>query len=106
MYKLEKAINRVKAELSEIELLENEALSQHSSFKIGGPVRAMAMPENNQQLAALCKLLHEEGVRPMPLGRGSNMLFPDEGLGAFIISTDKLQDLELPTRRRAPKKGE
>lgn len=95
MYKLEKAISRVKSELAEIELLENEALSQHSSFKIGGPVRAMAMPENNEQLAALCKLLHEEGVRPMPLGRGSNMLFPDEGLGAFIISTDKLQTLEL-----------
>ena len=96
MNKLEKAISRVKEELKGLELLENEALSEHSSFKIGGPVRAMAKPADKEELATLCKLLHAEGVCPMPLGRGSNMLFPDEGLqDTFIVSTEKLQTLEL-----------
>ena len=96
MNKLEKAIERVKTQLPQLELLENESLSEHSSFKIGGNARAMALPSNNQELACLCRLLHEEGVKPMPLGRGSNILFPDEGLGnTFIIATDKLQTLEL-----------
>ncbi|MBQ7896638.1 MAG: UDP-N-acetylmuramate dehydrogenase [Oscillospiraceae bacterium] len=96
MNKLEKAIERVKNEIGGLELLENEPLSQHSSFKIGGAARVMAMPKDKEELRALCKLLYEECVCPMPLGRGSNILFPDEGLkSAFIISTEKMQSLEL-----------
>ena len=96
MNKLEKAIERVKNEIGGLELLENEPLSQHSSFKIGGAARVMAMLKDKEELRALCKLLYEECVCPMPLGRGSNILFPDEGLkSAFIISTEKMQSLEL-----------
>ena len=96
MEKLEKAISRIKNELPELELAENEELCAYSSFKIGGAARVIAKPADNQQLQKLCRLLKAESVRPLPLGRGSNILFPDEGLAdVFIISTENLQTLEL-----------
>ena len=96
MNKLEKAIERLKTQLPALELGENESLAERSTFKIGGAARVIAKPANKAQLEALCRILKEECIRPMPLGRGSNILFPDEGLkDVFIISTEKLQELEL-----------
>lgn len=96
MEKLEKAINRIKTELKDLEILENESLSGYSSFKIGGPARAIAMPSDVEELVKLCRLLYEDKIKPMPLGRGSNILFPDEGIkDVLILSAEKLQKLEL-----------
>ena len=96
MSKLEKAINRIKTELEGLELEENTALSQYSSFKIGGAARVLAKPADKAELEKLCRLLKEENICPMPLGRGSNILFPDEGMqDLFIVSTEKMQTLEL-----------
>ena len=96
MEKLEKAIKEIKEKMPELELKENEAMCRHCSFKIGGPARAFAVPENQQQLEQICKILHEQHSAPMILGNGSNILFPDEGLkDLFIISTDKLTALSL-----------
>lgn len=96
MSKLEKAIARLKNEQPALELSENESLAEHSSFKIGGAARVIAKPADKGELEKLCRLLKEDGIRPLPLGRGSNILFPDEGLqDVFIISTEKLQELEL-----------
>jgi len=94
MENLEKAISRIKE--SGISLLENESLSRHSSFKIGGEVRAYALPENTAELTKLCNILRENGIMPMVLGNGTNILFPDEGLkNVFIISTEKLCTMEM-----------
>ena len=70
MEKLEKAISRIKNELPELELAENEELCAYSSFKIGGAARVIAKPADSQQLQKLCRLLKAESVRPLPLGRG------------------------------------
>ncbi len=96
MEKMECAIGRIKQELPGLELLEQEVLAAHCSFKIGGPVRALAKPADEEELAALCRLLFAEGVVPYVLGNGSNLLFPDEGLPhSFLLSTEKLQEMRL-----------
>ena len=101
MEKLEHAIRRIRQELGMLELLENEALSAHCSFKIGEAARVLARPSDEEELAALCRLLQEEGIRPLVLGRGSNLLFPDEGLPhSFLIETGKLQELRLLDENR------
>ncbi|MBQ3481749.1 MAG: UDP-N-acetylmuramate dehydrogenase [Oscillospiraceae bacterium] len=77
-------------------LLEHEPMSAHCSFKIGGPVRALAVPEDVMSLARLCSLLKDNHIAPMMLGNGTNILFPDEGLDLlFIVSTEKLQKMFL-----------
>ncbi len=96
MEKLEQAIQAVKERLPGMKLLENELMSAHSSFRIGGPVRALASPSDVTGLARLCDILKEFKLAPFMLGNGTNILFPDEGLeDLFIISTEKLQKIFL-----------
>ena len=96
MDNLDKAVEAVKAQFPGMELLEHEPMSAHSSFRIGGPVRALAVPEDAEALTRVCGILRQCGVAPFILGNGTNILFPDEGLsGLFILSTEKLQRMSL-----------
>ena len=94
MENLEKAIQDIKAEMPGLELRENEPMAAHCSFRIGGPVRALAAPQDVTGLTKLCYLLKKRELAPFILGNGTNILFPDEGLAdLFIISTEKLTKL-------------
>jgi len=96
MKQLETAISQIKTAMPALTMLENEPMSLHSSFKIGGSVRAYAVPKDKAELVELCRLLKVQGIKPMLLGNGTNILFPDEGLPqVFIISTEKLTDMYL-----------
>ena len=96
MENLEKAIQEIKEKLPGMTLLENEPMSAHSSFRIGGPARALAVPSDLTGLTRLCAILRENHVAPFMLGNGSNILFPDEGLpDLLLLSTEKLQKIFL-----------
>ena len=96
MENLEKAIAQIKEAMPGLTLLENENMSRHSSFKIGGPVRAVAIPSDVSSLSKICHFLKENHTAPYILGNGTNILFPDEGMkDLFIISTEKLTKLFL-----------
>jgi UDP-N-acetylmuramate dehydrogenase len=96
MDNLERAIEEIKREMPGLALLENEPLSAHCSFRIGGSVRALAIPSSVSSLSKICCLLKEHALAPFILGNGTNLLFPDEGLPElFMISTEKLTNLFL-----------
>ena len=96
MQQLELAIAQLKQELPGLTLLENEPLAAHCSFRIGGPARAIAVPQDAASLSHICCILKEHELAPLLLGNGSNLLFPDEGLGeVLLISTEKLTRLFL-----------
>ena len=96
MEKLELAISEIKALLPGMELLENEPMAEHCSFKIGGPVRAIAWPETVEELEEICRILKKQGHAPYMLGNATNILFPDEGLKqVFIICSTKLDRMYL-----------
>jgi UDP-N-acetylmuramate dehydrogenase len=69
-----------------------EPLAMHSWFQLGGPAEFFAEPEHPEQLLALLKRCHEEGVEVRVLGQGSNILIRDEGVPGMII---RLTALEL-----------
>lgn len=93
---LERAVAAVKEALPGMTLLEHEPMSQHSSFRIGGPVRALAAPSDVTSLTKLCSVLKQNHIAPMMLGNGTNILFPDEGLDQlFLVSTEKLTKMFL-----------
>lgn len=96
MENLEKAIAQIKEALPGLRLLENEPMAEHCSFKIGGPVRALAVPSDVSSLSKICYYLKLNHVAPYILGNGTNILFPDEGLKElFIISTERLTKMFL-----------
>ena len=70
-------------------------MSRLTSFRIGGPARAVAMPKNEQELSQLLKLCAECGVEPVILGAGTNVLAPDEGMEKLVIVLkDALEGME------------
>ena len=75
----------------QLELRENEPMSRHTSFRIGGPVSLMALPATREQASAAVLAAREEGVEPFFLGNGSNLLVPDEGVERFVIKTSGLR---------------
>ena len=86
----ESLVRELRRALPEGRMLENEPMSAHSSFRIGGPARAFCLPEDEAEAARLLALLHGEGVRPVIVGSGTNLLVPDEGLDAVVLCTAAL----------------
>ena len=60
-------------------------MSRHTSFRIGGPARLMALPKSAVQAKAAVLAARETDIPPFFLGNGSNLLVPDEGVERFLI---------------------
>ena len=87
MTNLERLARRLEGELPGLELRRGEPMSRHTTFRVGGPAELMALPEDEGQLCAAARLAAEEGVLPLPVGNGSNLLVDDAGLDGFVLKT-------------------
>jgi len=92
---ISRAIETIKHKQPDVELKLDEPLKNHTTFKVGGPVRVMIFPENATGLTEVYRILNEFGITPFILGNGSNILASDAGLDIIIISTLKLNNIEL-----------
>ncbi len=71
-----------------IEYEKNAPLAPRTSFRIGGPADLSVFPSDAPQFAAAFGILKDEGVPCVTVGRGTNLLFSDEGLrGAALFTT-------------------
>ena len=102
MERLEQLARKLRGELPGLELREEEPMRNHTTFRIGGPARLMALPRNGKEAAAAVRLAAAEGVAPFFLGNGSNLLVADGGFDGFILKTTGLdQTREVNRRLRA-----
>jgi UDP-N-acetylmuramate dehydrogenase len=86
---------QLNAACPELTLLEQEPMSRHTSFRIGGPAALMAQVRTTQELAAALQVAHGMGITPFVLGNGTNVLAGDGVLDVFVIHTGALEGLEL-----------
>ena len=71
------------------EYAENEPMSSHTTFKIGGAARLVVYPENEKQISAIVKCAKENNIRLITIGNGSNLLVADEGIDACVMILDE-----------------
>ena len=64
---------------------QNEPMSLHTSFRIGGPADLYAVATSAQELVELVSLAREHDVPYMIIGRGTNVLVADEGIRGLVI---------------------
>ncbi len=95
MEDLEKAVAQIIEHMPKLEYYENEPMSKHCSFKVGGAVNFFAVPRDIFEFSKLAYYLHMNNVAPLMLGKGTNMIIPDEGLDICVISTERLTKLRL-----------
>ena len=67
------------------ELLFNEPMAPHCSFKIGGAAEVFFTPNSTSALIKALRLAEENGAPCRVLGNGSNVLISDKGLPGLVI---------------------
>ncbi len=60
-------------------------MSRYTSFRVGGPAELLVEPNSTEALSGLLKACKQEGVKPLVLGKGSNVLVPDSGLKNVVL---------------------
>lgn len=76
------------AEILGCEARQNEPMSKHTSFKIGGNADAYIKVNNLSKLSTILKECQDSNVDYMLLGNGSNLLVSDEGIKGAVIRLD------------------
>ena len=66
---------------------ENVPLATVGYYEIGGVARWIARPESVGELAELLSWCRRRGLPVIVTGKGSNMLFSDEGFPGVVVST-------------------
>lgn len=73
-------------------VLIDEPMSKHTTFKIGGAADFFLTPENEEQLRAVYKAAKEAKLPVFILGNGSNLLVGDKGIRGVVVCLFKKMD--------------
>lgn len=78
------------------QVIFDEPMKKHTSFKIGGPVDLMLIPENEEQLLNGIKLCRSHQIDFYIMGNGSNLLVKDGGMRGVVIKiSEGLNDIQI-----------
>lgn len=76
-------------------VLVNEKISNYTTYRVGGKVRAIVYPKGEDELVQLVRLLKEKNIKYFVLGNGSNVLFSDSLYDGIIIKLDNFNNLSI-----------
>lgn len=75
----------IQEKYSGMRVSENEPLSRHTTFRVGGPADIMAFPKDENELSSLFELAKSENVPVTVIGNGSNLIVKDRGIRGLTI---------------------
>lgn len=78
----------------------NEPMKKHTTFKIGGCADILCEPETVDELKDILLLARQEGIKPMVIGNGSNLLVSDKGIRGIVIKIgEKMSEVRVERER-------
>lgn len=75
-------------------------LARYTSFRIGGPAKRMAFPKDGSQMVLLIAFARSCGARPLVVGNGTNLLFPDAGVDRLVVNTREYAEVSIDAQGR------
>ena len=72
-----------------------ERMTNHTTFRIGGPAKYYVTPRTEEELVKTVNLCRGEGTAFCVIGNGSNLLADDDGYEGVVVSTEALVSLEI-----------
>lgn len=81
--------------IRDIIVTENEEMSRHFSFRVGGVTPLLVEPETTESFLECLNLAESEQVPYFILGGGTNIVFSDNGFDGAVISTSRLNKIEI-----------
>lgn len=82
-------IEQLKAVLEEDQILTEEPMRKHTTFRIGGPVDIFVIPKTIEDVAKVCAIARKEEIPLFVLGNGSNLLVADQGMDGIVLQIYK-----------------
>lgn len=67
------------------QILTDEPMTLHTTFRVGGPADVMFLPESPDQVARALAAAEEAGVSAVVIGNGSNLVVRDGGIRGLVI---------------------
>ncbi|MBQ2967497.1 MAG: UDP-N-acetylmuramate dehydrogenase [Clostridia bacterium] len=86
-------IEKLVAICSNENVLTNEPMKHHTTFKVGGPADFLVFPETAEQLKAVLALVRQENAPLTVIGNGSNLLVSDKGIRGVVVCTVKMKNV-------------
>ncbi|MGN9163696.1 UDP-N-acetylmuramate dehydrogenase [Tissierellaceae bacterium HCP3S3_D8] len=71
------------------EILLDEPMKRHTSFKIGGPADMMIIPKGENQIVEAIRLCRENDIYFYIMGNGTNLLVRDGGIRGVVIKINE-----------------
>lgn len=71
------------------QILINEPMKNHTSFKIGGPTDILFFPEKSSDVIDAINFCKQNNIRYFVMGNGTNLLVSDKGFAGVIIKINK-----------------
>ncbi|MDO4648890.1 MAG: UDP-N-acetylmuramate dehydrogenase [Eubacteriales bacterium] len=85
----QEVIKRFKDLLGEENVLVDEPMNRHTTFRIGGPADLFLMPGTTEEIQKILALCKECEIPFFILGNGSNLLVSDQGYRGAVIQIYK-----------------
>lgn len=76
-------------ELGTEQVLFDEPMKKHTTFRIGGPADVFVMPRTIEEVSKALEICRQEQLPYFILGNGSNLLVSDQGYRGVIIQLDR-----------------
>lgn len=86
-------------------ILLNEPMKNHISFRVGGPCDILVTPEDYNALINVIHSCNENNVPYYIIGNGSNIIVRDKGIRGVVIKTCKLNKVEVIGNRVIAESG-
>ena len=86
---------RLKDFVGKKNVLFDELMKYHTSFKVGGPADVLVTPENYEQVQKVIKYCIKNEIPYCVIGNGSNLLVKDKGIRGVIIKLTKLNSISI-----------
>ena len=102
--------NKVYNELLDIVGKENimmdEPMKKHVSFRVGGPADILVRPINEEQLKEILLYIKSEEIPYLIIGNGSNLLVRDGGIRGVVVElSDNFSDFKIDGNKIEIKAG-
>ena len=84
MHSLEETIQRLRA-IPKLQLSEDEPLSRHTRFGIGGPARYYAEAPDELSLTEALRVIRQSTLPLVVIGDGTNLIVADSGFDGIVL---------------------
>jgi UDP-N-acetylmuramate dehydrogenase len=87
-------------------ILVNEIMKKHTSFKIGGPADIMILPRTIEEITSILKYCKDNNITYYIIGNGSNILVRHKGIRGVVIKiADNFNDVVVRGTKIKAKSG-